>query len=74
MMSRLIFVALNVADLEQSTALYRAAFDNDFHGDRNKPDADPWCGSLHRSCSWTDGGFLHIASTPRAVSGAGAAA
>ena len=39
-MSRLIFLALNVADLERSVACYRDGFGIQFHRDTNEPLAD----------------------------------
>ena len=63
-MPRMIFVALNVADLERSVSFYREAFGIDFHSDRNEPDSDTWYGGPHCAYSWTDGAFLHFALFP----------
>jgi len=61
---RLIFIALNVSDLERSSAFYREAFDIDLHRDRNEPETDAWIGGGHAAFSWTDGAFLHFALFP----------
>ena len=66
-MSRLIFVALNVSDLEVSLAFYRAAFGIDFHTGTNEPASDPWYGGEHAAYSWRDGAFLHFALFPSAL-------
>jgi predicted enzyme related to lactoylglutathione lyase len=66
-MDRLIFVALNVSDLERSSAFYRAAFGIDLHRDRNEPETDTWIGGEHAAFSWTDGAFLHFALFPAAL-------
>jgi catechol 2,3-dioxygenase-like lactoylglutathione lyase family enzyme len=63
-MSRLIFVALNVADLERSVTFYREAFGLELHRDHNEPEADVWIGGAHAAFSWTDGAFLHFALFP----------
>jgi len=61
---RLIFIALNVSDLEQSSAFYRAAFSIDLHLGKNEPETDTWIGGDHTAFSWTDGAFLHFALFP----------
>jgi catechol 2,3-dioxygenase-like lactoylglutathione lyase family enzyme len=61
---RLIFVALNVSDLERSAAFYRDAFGIDLHRDTNEPETDVWIGGEHAAFSWTDGAFLHFALFP----------
>jgi predicted enzyme related to lactoylglutathione lyase len=63
---RLIFVALNVSDLERSAAFYEAAFGIDLHRDTNEPETDVWIGGDHAAFSWTDGAFLHFALFPAA--------
>ena len=63
-MSRMIFIALNVADLARSAAFYRAAFGINFHSDCNDPADDTWYGGEHSAFSWTDGAFLHFALFP----------
>lgn len=63
-MQRLIFIALNVSDLERSAAFYRDAFGMDLHTDTNAPESDPWYGGYHASFSWTDGAYLHFALFP----------
>ena len=63
-MSRMIFIALNVADLARSVAFYRDAFDIEFHNDHNEPADDTWYGGEHSAFSWTDGAFLHFALFP----------
>ena len=63
-MSKLIFVALNVSDLERTVAFYREAFGIDLHRDRNEPADDAWIGGAHAAFSWTDGAFLHFALFP----------
>jgi predicted enzyme related to lactoylglutathione lyase len=63
-MSRIIFVALNVSDLDRSVSFYRDAFGIDFHADVNEPASDPWYGGNHSAYSWTDGAFLHFALFP----------
>ena len=65
-MSRIIFVALNVSDLERCVAFYRDAFAIEFHSDRNEPADDTWYGGIHAAFSWTDGAFLHFALFPAA--------
>jgi hypothetical protein len=67
--SRLIFIALNVSDLERSRAFYHSAFGIDFHADTNEPLSDPWYGGLHAAYSWTDGAYLHFAIFPAAPPG-----
>jgi predicted enzyme related to lactoylglutathione lyase len=64
MTSRMIFIALNVADLERSVSFYRDAFGVEFHSDSNEPSSDPWYGGEHSAYSWTDGAFLHFALFP----------
>lgn len=66
-MSRLIFIALNAADLDRSLAFYRDAFGIDFHTDTNEPQSDPWYGGHHAAYSWTDGAYLHFALFPAAA-------
>jgi predicted enzyme related to lactoylglutathione lyase len=63
-LDRLIFIALNVSDLERSAAFYREAFGIDLHRDRNEPETDVWIGGDHAAFSWTDGAFLHFALFP----------
>ena len=63
-MSRLIFIALNVSDVERSLAFYRDAFGIDFHAGSNEPLSDPWYGGHHAAFSWTDGAYLHFALFP----------
>lgn len=63
-MDRLIFIALNVSDLEQSSAFYRGAFGIDLHPDKNEPETDVWIGGDHTAFSWTDGAFIHFALFP----------
>lgn len=65
-MSRLIFIALNVSDLERSRAFYHDAFGVDFHADTNEPVSDPWYGGQHAAFSWTSGAYLHFALFPAA--------
>lgn len=64
MMSRMIFVALNVADLERSVAFYRDGFGIEFHRDDNEPETDVWYGGRHAAYSWVEGAFLHFALFP----------
>ena len=64
MTSRIIFIALNVEDLERSISFYRDAFGVEFHSDLNEPASDPWYGGEHCAYSWTDGAFLHFALFP----------
>ncbi len=63
-MSRLIFVALNVSDLEGAVMFYRDGFGFDLHKDRNEPEDDVWIGGEHAACSWTEGALLHFALFP----------
>lgn len=63
-MTRPIFVALNVSDLERSASFYRDAFGIAFHRSRNAPISDPWYGGDHAAISWTEGAFLHFALFP----------
>jgi predicted enzyme related to lactoylglutathione lyase len=63
-MSRLIFIALNVTDLERSVAFYRDGFGIDFHADTNEPLSEPWYGGHHAAFSWAEGAFLHFALFP----------
>jgi predicted enzyme related to lactoylglutathione lyase len=63
-MSRLIFIALNVADLERSITFYREGFGLEFHRDHNEPETDVWYGGHHAAFSWTEGAFLHFALFP----------
>ena len=63
-MGRMIFMALNVSDLEASSKFYKAAFDIDLHADKNEPETDTWIGGDHTAFSWTDGAFLHFALFP----------
>jgi predicted enzyme related to lactoylglutathione lyase len=64
MTDRLIFVALNVTDLDESIAFYRNAFGIEFHTDDNEPIDDPWYGGHHGAYSWHEGAFLHFALFP----------
>ncbi len=63
-MSKLIFIALNVSDLERSVKFYREGFGIDLHKDRNAPEKDVWIGGEHAAFSWTDDAFLHFALFP----------
>jgi len=63
----MIFVALNVADLERSVAFYRDGFGIEFHRDSNQPETDVWYGGHHAAYSWVDGAFLHFALFPARV-------
>ena len=63
-MSRLIFIALNVSDIDKSIAFYRNGFGIDFHTDENKPLNDTWYGGYHGEFSWGDGAYLHFALFP----------
>jgi len=63
-MSKLIFVALNVSDLERAVTFYCEGFGLDLHRDRNEPETDVWIGGDHAAFSWTDGAFLHFALFP----------
>ncbi len=63
-MPRMIFIALNVSDLERATAFYRDAFGIEFHSSTNLPEEDPWVGGVHSSTSWTSGAYLHLALFP----------
>ena len=65
-MSRLIFIALNVSDLDRSLSLYRDAFGIGFETGTNEPETDPWYGGHHAELSWTDGAYLHFALFPAA--------
>ena len=66
-MSRIIFIALNVSDLERSAAFYRDALGIDLHRDTNEPVTDVWIGGEHAAFSFTDGAFLHFALFPALV-------
>ena len=68
-MPRMIFVALNVADLERSVAFYRDGFGIEFHRDSNQPETDVWYAGHHAAYSWVDGAFLHFALFPAAFAG-----
>lgn len=63
-MSRLIFIALNVSELERSVTFYQEAFGIELHRDHNEPEADVWMGGAHAAYSWKEGAFLHFALFP----------
>ena len=50
-MGRLIFIALNTADLARSEAWYHAAIGVGFHHDVNEPLDDLWYGGAHAAIS-----------------------
>ncbi|MBK5221896.1 MAG: VOC family protein [Acidimicrobiia bacterium] len=63
--ARLVTVALEVADLDRSVALYREAFGLDLHvadhhGGEHGSD-DRWTSGRHAATSWTAGAYLHFA-------------
>jgi catechol 2,3-dioxygenase-like lactoylglutathione lyase family enzyme len=60
----MIFIALNVSDVERSVAFYENAFGLEFHCDENEPKSDVWYGGYHAAISWTQGSFLHFALFP----------
>ena len=57
---RLVFVALNVSDLQESTAFYRDVFGVPLEVD-NRPGDDPWIAGRHAELSWREGSYLHFA-------------
>lgn len=63
-MSRVIFIALNVIDVDRSVRFYEGAFGLDLHRDENEPLNDVWIGGYHAATSWTAGAFLHFALFP----------
>ena len=63
-MSRMIFIALNVDDVDRSVSFYEQAFGLDLHRDANEPQDDVWIGGYHAATSWTAGAFLHFALFP----------
>ncbi len=57
---RLVFVALNTSDLQESTAFYRDVIGVPLETD-NRPGDDPWMAGPHAELSWRDGSYLHFA-------------
>ncbi len=58
--NRLVFVALNTSDLQESTAFYRDVFGVPLEVD-NRPGDDPWIAGPHAELSWREGAYLHFA-------------
>ena len=61
---RLVFIALNVSDLEKSTDFYRGVFGVPLEPGHNDPSDDPWFGGRHSELSWIEGAYLHFALFP----------
>ena len=57
---RLVFVALNTSDLQESTAFYRDVFGVPLETDNRLGD-DPWIAGPHAELSWREGSYLHFA-------------
>jgi catechol 2,3-dioxygenase-like lactoylglutathione lyase family enzyme len=62
---RLVTVVLEVADLDQSVALYRDWLGIELHLSDHQGGAhgeqDRWISGPHAAVTWTDGAFLHFA-------------
>jgi predicted enzyme related to lactoylglutathione lyase len=62
---RMMFVALNVSNLQDSVGFYRmvlgASLADTSHDEKLN---DPWYGGAHNAISWSDGAFLHFAIYP----------
>jgi len=66
---RMVFAALWVSNLQQSTRFYRDVLGIPLEIGNNDAEGDPWIGGEHREFSWREGAYLHLALFPSGLRG-----